>query len=87
MANPYLASSKFALLGKPKGHKGVMTSRRSVLAFRALLNICHSLSTSAHSRLMSLLITPYFKIKHQGRLMAQFPDLYDVVVMRTRKGL
>ena len=71
MASPFLPcvlKDSFAELDKPRNHKGVMTSRNSVSALKALLNICYALSTSAHSRLMSLLITLYFHSDQQARL-------------------
>lgn len=80
MGNPLLVEKLqpfFSNLDKPKNYVGVYDKRKTPLALKNILTIIQELCLSKHSRLISLLITPYCKPHYFKKLKKQFPKLYD----------
>lgn len=87
MGNPLLTNELqplFQNLDKPKNYTGVHNKRKEPDALKNLLTIVRALCLSKHSRLISLLITPYLKLHYFKKLRKQFPKLYDTPDMKIK---
>lgn len=74
----------FENLDKPKNNNGPFLLRRTPEGLKNLLTIIKHLCDSKHSRLMSLLITPYMKLHYFDKLLEKFPNLYNTPDMKIK---